>query len=170
MFWDKVYTLEEISFLPSGKFLYSLFFPEDLFFALVDAKNVRTYWLGILNSSFLGRKFNSKLTVKLYLQHYMGFTIKVVTRALYFGVTDSLRREITTVITNNPCLRYLLSEGIKLNIATKAISTFDEGKSLIKNFLSKIDNFCFPASCGCLLCEELGGVAVPTFVGSTEVC
>lgn len=170
MFWSTIYPLESISSLPAGRFAYCFCFSGEQFFALVNARGVKTYWLGTLNGSAVGEKLRRNFVVKLRLQHHKGFTIKVATRALYFGVTDSLRREVTTVLTKNPCLKHLFSSGMKLSVAVKPITDFKEGKEEIKKFLSITDGFCFPASCGCDLCEEIGGVSVPTFIGGKEIC
>ncbi len=170
MFWNTIYSLENISSFPEGKYVYCFCFPEDQFFALVNAGGVKTYWLGLLNSSALGRKLTRGFVVRLYLQHHKGFTIRVVTRALYIGITDSLKREVTTALTENPCLKYLFSSGIRLGVAVKPISDPKEGMSELKEFLKSTDGFCFPASCGCNLCEELGGISVPTFIGGREIC
>jgi len=168
--WSKFYSLENLSTLPAGKFVFSICLPEDLFFALVNARGVRTYWLGVLSSSTLGRRHGKELVVRFYLQHHRGFTVSVITRILYMGIANSLKKEVPTLLTHNPCLKHLLSDGIKLGIAVRPVLNVEDGKAEIEKFLSETCGFCFPASCGCGLCEELGGISVPTFIGRKEIC
>ncbi len=170
MIWDGVYSLSELSQIPEGKFLYCFFLPEEFFFALVNVGGIRTYWLGLLKNTLLTKKSNSELVFRFYLQHYKEFTIRIVTRAIYFGITDKIKREITTLLTENSCLKYLFSNGIALRVALKSISDVEEGKNIIKSFIKRAEGFCFPGSCGCVLCDELGGVAVPTYMGGKEIC
>ena len=170
MVWDSVYSLRELPYIPEGKFLYCFFLPEELFFALVNAGDIKTYWLGLLKNPLLAKKSKGDLVFRLYFHHYRGFTIRVVTRAIYFGVTKRIKREITTLLTENPCLKHLSSNDIALRIALKSISDVEEGKTIIRTFIKRAEGFCFPGSCGCALCDELGGVAVPTYIGGEEIC
>ena len=170
MIWDSVYSLRELPQIPEGRFLYCFFLPEELFFALVNAGDIKTYWLGLLKNTLLAKKSNGALVFRLYFQHYRGFTIRIVTRAIYFGITERVKREITTLLTENPCLKYLFSNDIALRVALKSVSDVGEGKTIIRSFIERAEGFCFPGSCGCALCDELGGVAVPTYIGGKEIC
>jgi len=47
----------------------------------------------------LGKQAGKNFVMKLYLQYYRGFTIRVITRGFYIGITDSLKRDVTTLLT-----------------------------------------------------------------------
>ena len=172
MNWEKVYSIKSVNSIPDGVYSYCLILAENSSFALINAGNVKTYWLGLLNNRFLSSTIEKKkkFTVKLDFQHYRGFTIKFVTKALFIGVTENLKEDLSAVIEENPCLRKLVSMGLDINVFVREVHNIEEGKKVLKQFLQETNNFCPPASCGCSFCEALGGISLPTFIGNEEIC